>query len=65
VTNPQLLDALARWLRDNPPAGAGPMVLEARAGLKRRLKEINGLVAGQEREVALAGPRVPEKGQGG
>lgn len=57
MTNTQVLDALHRWLRDNPPSGSSPMVLEARAGLKRRLREINGLIAGQEREVALAGPR--------
>lgn len=59
MTNPQVLDALFRWLRDNPPSGAAPNVLEARAGIKRRLGELNGLVAGQEREVALAGPRAP------
>jgi hypothetical protein len=64
VTNPQLLDALARWLRDNPPECSTPMVLEARAGLKRRLREINGLVAAQEREMALAGPRAPTRSEG-
>lgn len=57
MTNAQVLDSLYRWLRDNPPRGAAPVVLEARAGVFRRLKDLNALVAGQERDIALAGPR--------
>jgi hypothetical protein len=51
VTNAQVLDAMARWLRDNPAKGAAPGVLEARAGIYRRLREINSLVSQQEREA--------------
>ncbi len=66
VTNAQVLDALHRWVRDNPPTGAAASTLLARAELYRRLRELNATIALQERAVLglHAGPKPAPGGTG-